>query len=62
MKTIIELEPRERDTIQRTIDILSEYSRIYSESVRGHAGTHHNRAASAINLLSAIIDEQNATA
>lgn len=59
MNTIISLNKRELDKINAVIDILKEYSNIYSAVIKDHTGTYHDTAGSAINLLNEIIENNN---
>lgn len=57
MKTTITLSEREKNHLRDTIDILNEYSRIYSASVKGKTGMFHDTAASAVNMIESILKE-----
>ena len=57
MKTIITFNQKEKDTIERTIEILNEYSRVYSASVYGKKGIFHDTAASAAGMLESLINK-----
>ena len=58
MKTQITLDAREVDTINRTIEILEEYSRIFSAAAKNKRGFYHDHAGSAANMLKAVLQEQ----
>lgn len=58
MQTQILLTQREKDTINNTIDILKEYSRIYSASVLNNTGMYIDTAGSAANLLESLLQAQ----
>lgn len=55
MKINILLDPREKDTIKRTIEILENHSTIYNAAVKNKSGMHHDTAQSAINLLNELL-------
>ena len=55
MKINILLDPREKDTIKRTIEILENHSAIYTAAVKNKSGMHHDTAQSAINLLNELL-------
>jgi len=57
MTTNIILNQREIDTLGRASEILKEYSRIYSESVRNKSGMYFDNAGSAAGILDSIIKE-----
>lgn len=58
MQAQILLTQREKDTINNTIDILKEYSRIYSASVFNKPGMYTDTAGSAANLLESLLKTQ----
>ena len=58
MKAQITLDAQEVDTINRTIEILEEYSRIFSAAVKNKRGFYHDHAASAVNMLKSVLKEQ----
>lgn len=54
----IQLNQKEKDKITQVIEILSDYSAMYSALVKGKAGNFHDTAGSAVNLLQSILKEQ----
>lgn len=59
MKTDITFNAREINTLKNTIEILEEYSTIYSASVRNKTGAFPDAAATAAGLIKTLIKIHN---
>ena len=57
----ITINEREKNTLEKTIEILNRYSAMYSALVKGCTGMHNNNAATAAGLLNAIINDSYKT-
>lgn len=53
----ITLDARETHKLENALEVLQEYSRIFSEMVKGKQGTFFDTAATAAGLLETIIHE-----
>ena len=55
----IALNAHEKDTLNRAIAVLTDYSRVYSAMVENKRGMNFDRAGSAINMINEIIKESD---